>query len=50
MDLVREVGRILATVILTCAFGEDVGDHEVDYYVDGILTKSPASRVLRDTF
>jgi len=50
MDLIFEINWVLMKVILTCTFGEDIGDNIVDYSKNGVTGKNTVAEVLRETF
>lgn len=50
MDLIQELAQLFMKIILTCTFGEDISEHTLDYYENGVKTTKPVSFVLRETF
>ena len=50
MNLITEISTIQVKILLSCAFGEDVSDRVLDYYVNGEKTRKTVAFVLRDTF
>jgi len=50
MDLILETSRILVKVILSCTFGEEFGDSEIEFYQNGIKTKGTVAMVVRELF
>lgn len=50
MDLIAEVSKTLIKILLSCAFGEDLSNIEIDYYINGVKTRQKISFVLREVF
>jgi hypothetical protein len=50
MDLIHEISKTFIKIILTCAFGEDLSDEELDYYQNGVKSRKTVAFVLRETF
>ena len=50
MDLIHEISKTFIKIILTCAFGEDLSDTELDYCENGEIKKKTVAFVLRETF
>lgn len=50
MDIIYEMSHLFSTIILTCAFGEDMSEFELDY-IEGFKTsKKPIVFIIRDIF
>lgn len=49
-DLIQEVSKIYIKIILTCIFGEDLSDTEIDYFEKGKRTRKSVPFVLREGF
>jgi hypothetical protein len=50
MDLIQEISKLLVKIILLCAFGEDLSEHELDYVEGFRTTKKPVPYILREVF
>ena len=50
MDLIAEISKTFVMVLLSCAFGEDLSDKVIDYYVNGVRTQKTVCFVLREVF
>jgi cytochrome P450 len=50
MNLMQEISKTYVKIIMTCAFGEDLSEHELDYSENGLKTKKTVAFVLRETF
>ena len=50
IDLVAETSMMTIRILLICALGEDLSEHELDYWHDGRLEKRNVAEVLRETF
>ena len=50
IDLMAEVSMMQVRILLRCALGEDVSDHEIDYWSKGRLGKRCLSYALREAF
>lgn len=50
LDLIDEVSLMFTRILLKCAMGESLDGVEIDYYIDGKLTKKSVPFSLRNTF
>ena len=50
MDLIAEISKMFMSILLTCAFGSNVSDLELDYYKDGVKLRKDLGFMLRDVF
>ena len=50
IEIISEISKITAKVILTCALGEDISDWQVDFWEGGKCTKKDMFYCLRWTF
>lgn len=50
MDLIGQISKTFVKVLLTCAFGEDLSDEDLDYYEGGVKTRKKLGFVLREVF
>jgi len=46
----QEVNRMTTRILLVCAFGLDIADMKVDYWIDGVLGKRSVGYSLETTF
>ena len=50
INVVQEVNKMMSRILLTCAFGVDLADEEVNYWVNGSLQKRTVGFSLSTTF
>ena len=50
MDLISEIASMLMMILLNCAFGEDLSDKTVDYYLHSKNIQSSICYSLREAF
>ena len=50
IEIISEISKITASVILTCALGEDISDWKIDFWEGGKCTKKDTLYCLRWTF
>mmetsp|Transcript_30638 Transcript_30638/g.30115 ORF Transcript_30638/g.30115 Transcript_30638/m.30115 type:complete len:93 (+) Transcript_30638:296-574(+) len=50
MDMIAAISNLLVKVILTCAFGEDISDYQIEYVEGFSTTKKSLGYALRDVF
>ena len=50
IDIIMEVNTMQSRILLVCAFGKDIADEKVDYWINGRLTQRTVGFSLATTF